>query len=250
MSRLVVAPMATRFLFWKKVQSLAGLRQRLMDDRALEGQLRDIAWAASAFNTSNPSSQSQTLKPRQQVAAVHRMTGRAPSSQRPQQQLPQLPGSFSTAAWGIGEGQLGGASSSSSPPQRGGQQPLMALRSMNLQPRQRGGGTAAAAAAEASAWPVSSPLRSQPGGFGASTPLEPAEDAALLDAAAAAALGIAGGGGGREAGLLQRLEYLMGIKRSMAEAHAAHAHALAAGEGDWVDTPSVDEEQEVRGSPI
>ena len=31
----------------------------------------------------------------------------------------------------------------------------------------------------------------------------------------------------------------------MEEAHRAHARAIEAGEGDWVETPSADEEQEV-----
>ncbi|KAG1675159.1 hypothetical protein FOA52_003382 [Chlamydomonas sp. UWO 241] len=45
MHRLMVAPAATKYLFWQKVQGLSGLRQRLLEDRALEAQLRELAWA-------------------------------------------------------------------------------------------------------------------------------------------------------------------------------------------------------------
>ncbi|GFH13604.1 uncharacterized protein HaLaN_09528, partial [Haematococcus lacustris] len=64
MSRLVVAPTATRYLFWKKVQSVAQLRQRVMEDRALEQQLRQIAWAAT-FTSGPPSLPSGALPPRE-----------------------------------------------------------------------------------------------------------------------------------------------------------------------------------------
>ncbi|GAX78779.1 hypothetical protein CEUSTIGMA_g6216.t1 [Chlamydomonas eustigma] len=53
MTRLMVAPMATRFLFWKKVQSLTSLKQRLIEDKALEKQLKDIAWSV-AFEAAPP----------------------------------------------------------------------------------------------------------------------------------------------------------------------------------------------------
>ncbi len=73
MSRLMVAPMATRFLFWKKIQSLNGLRQRLMDDRALERQLKDIAWSA-AFEA--PSS---SLRPETASRATRRPSAPKPA---------------------------------------------------------------------------------------------------------------------------------------------------------------------------
>lgn len=45
--------------------------------------------------------------------------------------------------------------------------------------------------------------------------------------------------------LERRQAELMDLKRRMAEAVEARAAALAAGEDDWVETPSADEEQEV-----
>lgn len=68
MSRLMVAPMATRYLFWKKVQSVQQLRQRVMEDRVLEEQLRGIAWAAT-FQPGHAPPPSGLLPPR--VAAAH-----------------------------------------------------------------------------------------------------------------------------------------------------------------------------------
>eukprot|EP00798_Chlamydomonas_sp_ICE-L_P028236 gene28236-31337_t len=47
MDRLVVAPMAAKYLFWKKVQSINLLRQQVMEDRALQDQLRQISWFAT-----------------------------------------------------------------------------------------------------------------------------------------------------------------------------------------------------------
>ena len=44
MSRLVVAPLATKYLFWKKVQSVNQLRQRLAEDRELGQQLQHLSW--------------------------------------------------------------------------------------------------------------------------------------------------------------------------------------------------------------
>ncbi|GFR39776.1 hypothetical protein Agub_g261 [Astrephomene gubernaculifera] len=47
--RLVVAPAASKYMFWKKVQTVQQLRQKLLEDRAMADQLRGIAWN-SAFN--------------------------------------------------------------------------------------------------------------------------------------------------------------------------------------------------------
>ncbi|GIL80823.1 hypothetical protein Vretifemale_9875, partial [Volvox reticuliferus] len=49
MQRLMVAPAASKYMFWKKVQTVQQLRQRMMEDRAMAEQLRNISWAGS-FN--------------------------------------------------------------------------------------------------------------------------------------------------------------------------------------------------------
>lgn len=77
MSRLMVAPMATRYLFYNKVQGLVSLGKRAVEDRELARQLGDLVWSAGLG-----------MEDLQRGGPGGRMArGTLPSSQQQQQQL-------------------------------------------------------------------------------------------------------------------------------------------------------------------